>query len=593
LVSYITEQQELEEACRNLSSLPILGVDTETTGIDLFTNDILLISVGYLRDQYVFDVAKLGNKLELLKNILESKPVILHNAKFDYKFIKYKLGITLENIWDTMIAEMLLLKGLKKTGYGLDDVVEKYSGQVLDKDIRKSFIKMKPGDIFTENQIRYSAEDVQFLETVQKKQKETIHSNGMDRVSEIEMGVIPATSDMELNGIFLNREMWKKTIDVATLTCKDAQIKLDEFFIPIVGPGLFGAAINYNSPKQLLPVLKTILGDKGKGLKATDDDAIKVIDHPVIKALQEYRKASKQISTYGNSFLENINAITGRIHSDFNQMYTDTGRYSSSGPNLQNIPKLQIYRSAFTGFSEDYRIVGCDYSGMELRILADLSKEPFWLEVFGRKGDLHAEIGTMLTGRIIRKPETLGPDDPGENYELRGPVKSLNFGVGYGMGPMKLARETGMPLNEARALVKAFWNKFTKIKEFFDEYTERCIKNKCAVSPYDGRVRYIEGVDLTNPREKAGVRNMTMNFPMQSGNASITKLAMTRIRNNTKNKDMKLVCTIHDEILVEAHKDVANECLEIVRRDMISSAGEYIKNVSVEVEGGVNTCWTK
>jgi len=149
-----------------------------------------------------------------------------------------------------------------------------------------------------------------------------------------------------------------------------------------------------------------------------------------IAALLLYREKEKRISTYGNEFLTNIHPATSRVHSDFSQLFTDTGRYSSSNPNLQNIPAEAMYRQCFRAFTDDYRIIGCDYSGMELRELADLSQEPSWVDCFKRKGDLHAENGSVLLGKTIRKKGTNGPLDPGENWDLRRNIKTLNFGIG-------------------------------------------------------------------------------------------------------------------------------------------------------------------
>jgi len=257
--------------------------------------------------------------------------------------------------------------------------------------------------------------------------------------------------------------------------------------------------------------------------------------------------------------------------------------------NLQNIPAAIQYRSAFCSWNPDYKIIGCDYSGMELRILADLSKEPLWIKVFNRHGDLHTEIGETIYGRPLRPKGTNGPEDLGERHG----VKKLNFGISYGMGPKRLSREAGMPYDVARKLVKDFWIKFPNIKNFFDEHVEESIKNRCVKSPYDQRLRWFEGFDVDSPQDYSRMRNMCMNFPMQAGNASIVKDALTRIRCHIKGKNAKLILTIHDEILVESHKDCADEIYNIVKTDMINAGQRFIKNVPVEVEGHVSDVWQK
>lgn len=586
-----------DEAINFLSALDAIAVDTETTGTDALSDKVLLISAGNQYKQFVFDVAALGANLSRLATILNNpKPLkILHNAKFDYKFLKIDLNIVLENLYDTMIAEMMLLKGRKVQGFALDDVCSKYLNQTLNKDIRKTFIDHPFGTPLTDVQMMYSGIDVAFLHEVRVKQLEFLKKHKLEQVSALEMAALPATADLEINGMFLDKLLWKDAEAAAVSAREAAKKTLDTYFAPAVGIDMFGNAnINYNSPKQLLPAIKTIVGKAAEGLSSTAEAELKEVDHPAITALLLYREKEKRVTTYGTTFLQNIHPKTGRIHSTFSQLYTDTGRYSSSDPNLQNIPREKVYRKAFTAKNADYRIVGADYSGMELRILADLSLETKWIDCFARNGDLHAENGSEIIGKPIRKPGTNGPTDPGENWDLReNVIKRLNFGISYGMGPKKLARETGIMYDQAKILVKQFWVKFPAIKTFFDRHVAVSIANKCVRSPYDNRLRWLDGYDYDSPKDLARIRNMCMNFPMQSGNASITKIALTWLRRDLAGKDAKLISNVHDEILIECHKDIADEVLKILEKDMIDAAQSYIKNVKVAVSGKISTCWEK
>jgi DNA polymerase-1 len=230
---------------------------------------------------------------------------------------------------------------------------------------------------------------------------------------------------------------------------------------------------------------------------------------------------------------------------------------------------------------------------MELRILADLSREPKWVEVFKRNGDLHSEIGEMLWGVKIRKPGTNAPDDPGENYNLRQPTKTLNFGISYGMGARKFSVQTGTPYDKSREILTNFWKSFPTIKRFFDIHVTRSVDARCVRCPYDNRLKWIDGVDFDSPREMAGTRNMCMNFPMQAGNATITKRAMSIIRAHLQGKDARIIGTVHDEIIVSSHESIADEVFKIVHDDMISAGQEFIHNVPVGVEGKIDTCWSK
>lgn len=592
----LSKGKQFDEAVAFLSSLPEIAVDTETQGIDPLSDKVLLLSAGNMHKQFVFDVAAVIADFDPIRAILNNPvPIkILHNAKFDYKFLKRDLGITLENLFDTMLAEMLLLKGRKMQGFGLDDVCSKYLNQTMNKEIRASFVGHAYGKPLTDEQMHYSGVDVAYLHDIRTKQLFYLDKHDLMKVAKLEMQVIPATGDLELNGMFLDKTLWKDAENAAIAAREAARVILDSHFAPIVGVDMFGnPSINYNSPKQLLPALKTICGKAADGLKSTAEDALRDISHPAVDALLLYREKEKRVSTYGSAFLDNIHPVTGRVHSEFSQLYTDTGRYSSSKPNLQNIPKEKVYRKPFTAKNADYRIVGADYSGMELRILADLSKEPSWLDCFARGGDLHSENGSILMGKTIRKEGTNGPTDPGENAELRGPVKTLNFGVGYGMGANKLSRTANIPLPQARQLVKDYWIKFAKVKNFFDVYVRDSIGNRCVRSPYDGRLRWLDGFDYDSQKDLSRIRNMCMNFPMQSGNATITKLALIWLRKDLAGKDALLISTVHDEILVECHKDIADEVHAILRKDMIEAAELYLKNVKVAVDSKISTCWEK
>jgi DNA polymerase-1 len=183
---------------------------------------------------------------------------------------------------------------------------------------------------------------------------------------------------------------------------------------------------------------------------------------------------------------------------------------------------------------------------MELRLLADLSAEPYWFKMFENDEDAHSSIGSRLTGKTIRKKGALGPNDPGENPELRRPYKQLNFLVCYGGGVLKLAHKAKIPVAQAKQMMGAFWTEFPKVKKFFTDYVEQSVKKRRLISPYDSRLRWLDGFDDHNPGDVSRIRNMSMNYPMQSGNASITKQALCNIRDQIKGKDISLICTVHD-----------------------------------------------
>lgn len=551
-VHHITQTgKDFDEAIAYIKMLSIISVDTETSGLEPFGNNILLVQIGNVYQQYVFDVARLGSGIQQLKPILENPAVvkILHNAKFDYKFLKHVLGIEMKNMFDTYLAEQLLQKGRKLSGFSLEVVAEKYTGVHLDKSIRETFVGLFFGEVFSDQQIEYAALDVKYLEQIMNAQKQLITRDCLTRVAKIEMDAVAVTGDMELNGMRIDRTKWLEAESIAKVERDSALKRLDELLKPYDDKvDMFGnLSINYNSPKQLLTILQKAVDPS---LDSTNENVLKEISHPIIYALLDYRGMEKRITTYGESFLENINSHTGRIHTNFTQSKTDTGRYASEDPNIQNIPvkDTSVYRDAFVAFDENSVLVDADYSNMELRLLADLSKEPKWLEIFEKNLDMHCEIGTLLLGKPVRLAETLGPDDPGENLDLRKfMIKPLNFGVSYGMGAKKLSITAKISIQEAKQLLNKYWALFPHIKEFFDNFVAETIANKCIRSPYDNRLRWIEGFDLDAKKDLARIRNMSMNFPMQSGNASITKIALTELKKQLDllKYDAKIIATIN------------------------------------------------
>lgn len=597
-VHYITETgNELDKAITFLAHLPIIGVDTETSGLDPFMNRVLLIQLGNQYEQYVFDVARLGNAIERLRPILENSSTkkILHNAKFDYRFLKVVHGFEMENIFDTMIAEQLLQKGRKLSGFSLLDVAEKYAGQRMNKDAQSSFGDMVFGEKFTAAQIEYAGLDVAHLERIMHAENALLNRDGLTKVRDIEMGVIQATADMELNGMRIDRAKW---LEAEAQAKKDRQAALDELdtlIAPFVSCDMFGKpSINYNSTKQLLPVLQKAVN---KNISSTAETELKEYYHPIITALLDYRGMEKRITTYGESFLDNIHPKTGLVHSEFKQNDTDTGRYASRDPNLQNIPAkdTHVYREAFIAHDADSLLVDADYSNMELRLLADLSGEPSWLKIFEDGKDMHCEIGSMLFQKPIRLKGTNGKDDPGENLGLRKKAKAINFGVGYGMGPQKLSRELKSDVKEAKELLAKYWATFPRVKSYFDEHVEQTIANRCVRSPYDNRLRWLEGFDFDSKKDLARIKNLSMNFPMQSGNASITKIALTVLRKELKERKIpvKIICSIHDEIILNSHKDYAVESEKLLQKCMLDAAALYVKKAKLKVESTIAPFWKK
>jgi len=476
MIHFVNTAEGYHKALGYLTECNLLGVDTETTGVDPYLSRVLLLQVGDENHQYVFDVFQL-QRLDIdfkeIKQLLENPLLtkIGHNLLFDYKMLKVNLNIELEHIFDTMIAEYLLTKGAKLQGFGLADVLDKYGIEKnLSKEERKTFLTHLPGTDFTVEQIKYAGKDVENLIPLARQLHKLLIRDGMEELMELENNTVLVTADMELAGICLDKAEWEELALQAAIKRNEAKDKLLEYLpedfdpINLLPPKQkekiqkkqdkqeslaldikATIEINFSSPIQVAGFLTAITG---KEPPDTNEKTLYKIYtksdgslEPVVKALLDYREADKLATTYGMNFYdENIHPITGRIHSNFIQLGADSGRFASRNPNMQNLPAVTVklkddqgnvikdkngkdieyapYRTAFKA-PPGYKMICADLSQFELRVLAELSGEQSWIDVMNDpNGDLHRYVASMLydipEDQITKPLRTIG--------------KSLNFG---------------------------------------------------------------------------------------------------------------------------------------------------------------------
>lgn len=320
----------VEECISYFSSKDSIQVDTETKGKDSHSKPILSLQLGDSENQWVIDVRT--TNILLFKELLESKEVVLHNSKFDYKFLKHA-GINLNKIYDTMLAECIIYCGYEKWGYGLAQLTKRYLNIELDKTTRGEFFKIEQGKPFTDKQIEYAALDVAYLHKIQAMQMEKIIKYDLEYCLKLECEVVKALADIEYNGMYLNAEKWLINTEDYITTVKELEIQMDQILLneskvrnklPLnTQMDLFGEKerelmINYSSPIQI----KFICNLLGYDVDTTNDRELEklVNKHEFFRLIQEYRKANKVVTTYGKSFLESINKTTGRVHTSFWQV---------------------------------------------------------------------------------------------------------------------------------------------------------------------------------------------------------------------------------------------------------------------------------
>lgn len=585
MIHYIKTIDKLEQAVSYIANQKVVAVDTETTGLDPHTSKVLLVQIGNKENQYVFNVAKLGKNISKLNKIFTSPSIkkILHNAKFDYKMIKSNFGAELYNISDTYLMDCLITQGRPNIRHGLATLLDKYLNIQMGKEEQKSFTSMKYGDEFTESQIKYAAYDIKHLVALHDDLRKRVKDKNMATLADMECECARATGDLEYNGIYLDRAKWLDLKDSATVKANKAKKILDDIFIEHCEPNLFGEpTINYNSPKQLLPILQNLCGPS---LTSTGVDVLKQYDHPAIEALLSYRFATKRVTTYGEEFYDtNVNKSDRRIHAQFWQLgRAHTGRYASSNPNMQNIPREAAYRAAFTAQSKEYKIVCADFSGQELRLLAHLSQEPEFLKSIDKGLDLHTNSASLLF------------DVPYDSVDKkqRTAAKSVTFGLIYGMGPMKLAKTLSITLPQARQLIGKYFKVFRYIKQTMSDLESQAKDTKIALSPLDKRQSDLTHFDWDNPREAGHAINISKNLPFQGTGASTTKLALCRIKRklDDNNYNAKLINVVHDEILVETHSSCVEEVKYIVEEEMKKGFNYYAPSVAMEVDANVGDFW--
>lgn len=596
MIYLVQKTKQVKNAYNWLKSEPTLGADIETTGLDPLVDKVLLIQLGTPKHQCVFDMARIPDEdKHLIYKVLETPNIlkIFQNGKFDYKMLKSNLGVVTHNIADTMIVEQLLTKGVKMKGFGLGELAEKYRAGKLDKSIRKQFQEMNYGDTFTQEAIEYAAEDVRVTPLIYHEQLKLAEEKGMRDLVNLENHTVRVTAEMELNGIYIDQEEWLKLEDDAIEQRDEAEAKLQKHFENDYPLNLFGKLdLNYGSPAQIKPALEKVMGQE---LESTNDKYLKQFDHQAIKDLMAWRKASKRISTYGKVFLENVHPVSKRIHAVYKQLGTDSGRESCTQPNMQNIPapnKKDMargidYRKPFCVQDLDWRIVNADFASQELRVLAQLSGEPAWKKAIEDGRDLHSMVASMM----FKVPEEECQKDSPNDYRKK--AKTIGFGVVYGMSAFGLAKTLDIDKTEANKLLNAFFTSFPQIKKFLTEREKETRRLKRAVSPLDGRVRDLGNIDWDDWRKRSHALNIGKNHPIQGASASITKLALVKVQKYIEDNDKqaKLIAVIHDEMLVECHKDISDEMANVVENSMVDAFNHYCPDIPMAVKPEVGTHW--
>lgn len=564
--------------------------DLETTGLNPIDSRITLCQIAFPDTVFVIN-PKVGLE-PLMGYFLDAKWLkIIQNAKFDTKFLLNEHKTRTNNIFDTKLAEHLLTSDEAWASTSLKTLAKKYLEIELDKSVRESFIDMKPMTVFSQEQLEYAARDAQLLFGIYDQQKVLLADKGLEKVASLEFELSPIVGAMELTGVPIDIKKWNQKLEDYRKQHEESRLEMHRLIFDegnlTEQIGMFERdSINLNSPKQIKEAFQAI----GIDIEATNEREISLINHPAAKELLNYRKLQKIMSSYGESFLGKIHPFTGRIHADYQQLGTATGRFSCKDPNLQQMP--DEFRQCVS--LKDYKIVTADYSQIELRILAELSGDEAFSKAFNTGEDLHKSTASTMFNIPIENVSA----------EQRFIAKTINFGISYGMGPNKLMdmlnqkREPKhyLTFGQVNGIMRKYKTTYHRVNEWLQEAGNLAYRRGYSETMY-GRKRFFTrpqgGPNFEN--EVASLKRQGANAAIQGTSADITKLAMLNLYHDLSNYhyDANIILQVHDEIGVLAHKSQAEAIKLVVDESMTQSAQELLKNVPVKVDAYVGDIWKK
>lgn len=523
------------------------AIDIETDSLDFTKGQIKLISIFGEDKEYTFLNA------EELKSILEDSKIlkIFHNAKFDVTWLKYK-GIEVNNYTDTMI----LAKVLGHENVKLSDLVNLYFNKELNKDLQHSDNWVT--DSISEKHKQYCLDDARYTFKLYYELMKEINDNNLNQVLDIEISTLPAIVELTLNGIYLDIDKWM-------LEVKNLKYKAQEVELEFKGK-LSKETLNINSPKQIVEAFN----EKGILIKSTADEVLAQFEHlyDEVKLLRKYRKISKNINTYGYKIQEYLDS-KGVIRPSWNQVGAKTGRMSCSKPALQGVPS--IMRKYFKA-REGYIFVVADYSQVELRILAEVSRDSTLIDAYKNDLDLHSITASKVLNKSI------------ENItELERKIgKSLNFGIVYGITENGIQNQVKKNLNIELTREEAMKYRTNFFEAYKGVYNIQDILLKSQkIKSLGGR---IWSKDLKS--------NQKLNYCIQGTGADILKTALSYFM-EAKDNEWKLCAVVHDEILLEVPNNDAYRAKEVLKHSMEKAMNKFVKEVPCKVDIKINNSWCK
>ncbi len=627
-----------------------IAVDTETTGFDPHTKDLLSLQLGDSKNQFVIDLSSVS--IQCYKDLLENKELIFQNAKFDLKFL-YKNNIIPSKVFDTYLAELVMTTGILNHARGLDALAYRYCHVNLDKTIRGEIHK----EGLSAKVIKYAAEDVAYLHEIKRKQEAKIDDLNLRMALKLDNMFVRVLAYVEFCGIGFDQQKWKSKCERDLVNLSEAKNKLDRWVIEnkpnYIKPQLslfedsLQCDINWNSQKQVIPLFKelginTEIIDKETGkLKDSIDASVLNLQkgvHPLIDIYMEYSKAHKLTSTFGLNYFKFVNKSTGRIHTTYKQIMA-TGRMSCGEnnkktgeefPNLQQVPSDHVHRECFVSENGN-SLIAADYKGQEDIIFANKCLDKNLLDFYDKKmGDGHSFVAKLCFPEL----KDVSLEDIKEKHkDLRQKAKSANFAIKFGGVGKTISDNLSISLEEGEAIYNNYMKGFPGIATYFSKMSKEAIekgyveinhitKRKSFVDFYPEykRLKEIikeEGFWDTYKVEKAKnspkfinelklivkdyfkyqgmITRKSLNYPVQGSGSDITKLAacymFDYILENKLFNRTKIVNIVHDEILIECPTSIEDKIAKKLEECMVRSGKVFFTRIPLEATASIGNYW--
>ena len=592
----IRTEKELDELMGLINQADYVSFDTETTSLDYMLAELVGISIAlkpneafYIPINHNYEGAEKQLEqdfvLEALKPFLESDeiPKIGHNLKYD-RHILQNAGIDLKGtLLDTMLFSYVNNSTI--TRHNLDAVSKRYLNinPTSYEDVAGKGAKQIPfSEVSIDVASDYASEDADISLKLYEHIEPMVQKEAKlaKLYSEIEGPLIYTLGDIERNGVLIDSEKLSQQ-------SKELEAKILKLESKVQKNA--GEDFNLGSPKQLQEILYEKLGlpvikKTPKGQPSTSEAVLQELsmDFPIVHDILSYRAISKLKSTYTDKLPKMINSNTGRVHTSYHQAVTATGRLSSSDPNLQNIPirseEGRRIREAFIA-PEGYKILAADYSQIELRIMAHLSKDQGLMDAFAKGQDIHQATAAEIFSINI--------DDVTPNQ--RRSAKAINFGLIYGMSAFGLSKQLQITRAEAQNYIEQYFERYPGVKNYMDE-TKSSAKQNGYVETVFGRRLYLADIESSNYQRRQYAERSAINAPMQGTAADLIKMAMTDLHSKIRNEslDAKIIMQVHDELVIEVNENQLDELSDLTVNIM---ADIFKLDVDLKVDADIGNNW--